>query len=179
MRDRYSLQPIIENTLEVMGQSQFNALRSRGDAMEMQRRLDFTDNAIADPYASQFNDSGVEPQKVGITMVNPDGTVVRQTRDLTPDEQVAKGRNALAQGYGRLISNLAPNTVAEPKGIDVFEVQNKKNDPEVTRQYYRKGQVRQTQSTPFPIVLQQGQVAQGVDPNMGLPRNTGIQLRFY
>ena len=148
----------------------------------MKRRLEFTDNAIADAYAVALNDSGVEPQKVGITMMKPDGTVSRATRDLTFDEQVATGQNALAQGYSRLISSLPVDTIAEPKGIDVFEVQNKKNDPEVARQYYLKKQVGQTQSrqsTPFPIQLQQGQVAQGVDPNTGLPRNTGIQLRSY
>ena len=148
----------------------------------MKRRLEFTDNAIADAYAVALNDSGVEPQKVGITMMKPDGTVSRATRDLTFDEQVATGQNALAQGYSRLISSLPVDTIAEPKGIDVFEVQNKKNDPEVARQYYLKKQAGQTQSrqsTPFPIQTQQGQVAQGFDPNTGLPYNTGIQLRSY
>lgn len=151
---------------------------AQGNAAEMNRRREFTENAIADSYASRFNDSGVDPQRVDITVMNPDGSLIKREAMMTPDEQIAKGQSALAAGYGRLISYLPPNTVADSPGYDLNIISNDK-DPikqEAKRtQYVRDPNPVNVIRTNYPVVMAPNQIRMATDHH--LDYNTGIQLR--
>ena len=108
--------------------------------------------------------------------MNPDGSVTKREEMMTPEEAAAEGQAMLTAGYGRLISHLPPNTVANSPGYDlniISEDKDPKKREAKRTQYVRDANPVNVIRTSYPVVPVQNAQMEGTN------QNTGIQLRYY
>lgn len=93
----------------VMTADDMRAARMRQDATEMQHRLTFTDDAIAEAYnrLDAKAGSGIDTQRVLVSQTGPDGIIRNQAHNISLEEQLQMGAELQRQGYARDV-NLVP-----------------------------------------------------------------------